>query len=88
MWCVPMMVGRWDFMLAPLCQGLVSLDGMKSELGRHRARNQPLDPPGRSHMQRRGFIAGTVATAVLSFGSVGLRHQKSAFDQTLAGLPA
>src|SRR5262252_1416477 len=53
MWCVPMMVGRWDFMLAPLCQGLVSLDGMKSQLGRHQARDQPLGPPGRSAVPHR-----------------------------------
>src|SRR5215472_17603773 len=30
MWCVPMMVGRWDFMLAPCA--MVSLDGMKISL--------------------------------------------------------
>src|ERR1700749_1800822 len=42
MWCVPMMVGRWDFMLAALRRGLVSLDGLKIELARDWARDQPM----------------------------------------------
>src|SRR5262249_27482554 len=45
MWCVPMMVGRWDFMLAPLRQGLVSLDGVKTQVARDRARDQPMYAP-------------------------------------------
>src|SRR5262245_35042761 len=45
MWCVPMMVGRWDFMLAPWHQGLVSLDAMKTQLARDRARDQRRSAP-------------------------------------------
>src|SRR6516164_4421978 len=66
MWCVPMMVGRWDFMLALLCQGLVSLDGMKSDLGRHRARDQPPDPPGRSFRRARRGRAPTTGLVRVS----------------------
>src|SRR5215471_12461721 len=51
MWCVPMMVGRWDFMLAPLCHG--ELRRNEDQLGRHQARDQPLHPPGRSAVPHR-----------------------------------
>jgi hypothetical protein len=40
-----MMVGRWDFMLAALRQGLVSLNGMKTQLARDWARDQLMYAP-------------------------------------------
>jgi hypothetical protein len=63
-----MMVGRWDFMLAPVRQGLVSLDGMERQLAQDRARDQPLDPAGALGFSASSALPSSLRLIETNFG--------------------